>query len=201
MLPYADLVAAVASAPRMTLHGPWSRIVEHSLLQGPPPGSTGARPEPLWPGGAALYGGRFTPLGSFPTLYLACDPVTALAEAGSIFSHPALMTIRIDKNPMVMLSVDGVLTDVVDLTDSVIQASLGTNGSELTGSWILASPAPTQELGRAAYDSGVVTAFLYLSSKSPAGTCLVVFTDRLALNPANHLQVIDKSSLLAQRLP
>lgn len=201
MLPYAQLVSAVASAPRATLHGPWARTVEHALLQGPPPGSTGTAPEPLWPGGSKLYGARFTPAGSFPTLYLAASPVTAMIEVGSIFSHPSLMTTTIAKNPVVVVSVDGMLNDVVDLTDSAVQALLGTTSVELTASWVLKNPAPTQELGRAAYEAGVVTAFKFPSSKHETGWCLAIFTDRLSLNAANYVEVIDTSKKLAQRLP
>ncbi len=201
MLPYPELVQALATVPRVTLHGPWSRTIDHALLTAPPPGSSGTRPEPLWPGGAVLHGARFTPAGSFPTLYLACDPTTALAEVGSAFSHPALITITIARNPIVVLSVDGVIADVVDLTVGAIRVFLGTNASELTGSWILENPAPTQILGRAAYDCGVITALKYPSSKHPTGWCLAIFTDRLRRNPANYVEVIDTSLSLSQRLP
>lgn len=201
MLPYAELVDAVAHAPRVTIHGPWSRTVEHGLLTGPPPGSSGTQPEPLWAGGAALHGARFTPRGSFPTLYVARDPVTALTEDGSILNPVSLVTAMIAKNPVVVLTVDGVLADVVDLTARSTRAFLGTTASELTGSWLLESPSPTQELGRAAYDCGAVAALKYPSSKHPAGWCLAIFTDRLSLNSANYVEVIDTSLSLSQRLP
>lgn len=201
MLAYADLLGAVASVPRVTLHGPWSRTVEHALLQGPPPGSSGTRPQPFWPGGAVLHGARFTPIGSFPTLYLADNPVTALVEVGSVLRHASLMTVTIAKNPVVVVAVVGVLTDVVDLTDSSIQSSLGTTAAELTAPWVLVNPAPTQELGRAAYDSGAITALKFPSSKHPGGWCLAVFTDRLSLDPSNYVEVIDTSAALSQRLP
>jgi RES domain-containing protein len=202
MLSYPALAAAVASLPRVTIHGPWARSLEYALLQGPPPGRPpGSFPEPLWPGGAALYGARFTPVGSFSTLYLASDFITAQAETGSIFTHPSLRSVTIATNPVVTFAVDGVLTDVVDLHDSNVQTRISTTASELSGSWRLASPAPTQELGRAAYASGVITALKYPSSKHADGWGIAIFTERLTLNGANFVEVIDRHHRISQRLP
>lgn len=202
MLRYQALVGAVASLPRITIHGPWARSVEYALLQGPPPGSPpGSRPEPLWAGGAALSGARFTPVGSFPTLYLASDFLTSQIETGSIFTHPLLRSVTVRTDPVVTFAVDGVLTDVVDLHDSTVQSSIGTTASELTGSWRLASPAPTQELGRAAHASGVITALKYPSSKHADGWALAIFTERLTLNVANFVEVVDRRHRISQRLP
>ena len=202
MLRYQALVGAVASLPRITIHGPWARSIEYALVQGPPPGSPpGSRPEPLWPGGAALSGARFTPVGSFPTLYLASDFITAQIETGSIFTHPLLRSVTVRTDPVVTFAVDGVLTDVVDLHDSTVQSSIGTTTSELTGSWRLASPAPTQELGRAAHASGMITALKYPSSKHADGWALAIFTERLTLNVANFVEVVDRRNRISQRLP
>jgi hypothetical protein len=108
MLPYRALVRAVASLPRITIHGPWARSIEYALLQGPPPGHLpGSPPEPLWPGGAVLSGARFTPVGSFPTLYLASDFITAQIETGSIFAHPLLRAVTAPTNPVVTLPSTG----------------------------------------------------------------------------------------------
>jgi hypothetical protein len=141
MLGYSELVVAIAAAPRITVHGLWSRCIEYALLQGPPPGRPPGSPaEPLWAGGAVITGGRFTPVGSFSTLYLASDHITAQV-------------------------------------------------------------APTQELGRAAYDSGVITTLKYPSSKQPGGWGLAIFVDRLTINSVNYIEVIDKSRKLKTRLP
>jgi len=202
MLTFRELVAAIGGAPRVTIHGPWARCIEYALLQGPPPGRpAGNPPEPLWSAGSVLNGARFTPIGSFSTLYLASDFVTAQVETGSVFTHAALLATTIATNPVVTFAVDGVLADVVDLHDQAVLAMLGTSASELTGSWLLASPAPTQELGRAAFDSGRITALKYPSSKRTGGWGVAVFVERLGLNPANFVEVIDKTSKLAQRLP
>jgi len=101
----------------------------------------------------------------------------------------------------VTFAVDGVLTDVVDLRDPDLQTAIGTTLSELTGSWRLASPAPTQELGRAAYASGVITALVYPSSKHDDGYALAIFTGRLTRNVANFVEVVDSRRTIGQRLP
>jgi len=202
MLRYRALAAAVASLPRITIRGPWARSIEYALLQGPPPGRPrGSPPEPLWPGGAVISGARFTPAGSFPTLYLASDFITAQIETGSVFTHPLLRRVTVATNPIVTFAVDGVLTDVVDLIDPKVQTRIRTTMSELTGSWRLASPAPTQELGRAAYASGGITALKYPSSKHDQGWAIAIFTERLTLNGANFLEVIDRRKRIVQRLP
>jgi RES domain-containing protein len=201
MLPYPALAAAVARLPRITIHGPWARSIEYALLQGPPPGRpAGSPPEPLWAGGAVLNGARFTPVGSFPTLYLASDFITAQIETGAIFAHPLLRGVTVATDPVVTFAVDGVLTDVVDLCEPDVQTSIGTTTSELTGSWRLASPAPTQELGRAAHASGVIMALRYPSAKHDGGMGLAIFTERLSLNVANYVEVIDRHKRISQRL-
>jgi RES domain-containing protein len=202
MLQHSDLIAALKSVPRITIHGPWSRCIEYALTKGPPPGRAPGSPAgPLWPGGAVLSGARFTPRGSFSTLYLASDKVTALIEIGSIFSHAGLVSTTIATNPAVVFAVDGVLTDVVDLTDEAIQKAIGTSTQELTGAWRLSPSSPTHECGQAAFDCGVITALKFPSSKHAGAWCLAIFTDRLTLNPANFVEVVDSTSSLAQRLP
>lgn len=61
------------------------------------------------------------------------------------------------------MTVDGALTDIVDVTDSQVQNALGTNLQELTGAWVPAQASclagtgampPTQVLGQAAYEAG-----------------------------------------------
>jgi RES domain-containing protein len=50
-------------------------------------------PKPLWGLGGMLYGGRFTPKGAFETVYLAEDPVTAMAEVSGVL-YPAVFQCR-----------------------------------------------------------------------------------------------------------
>ena len=112
--------------------------------------------------------------------------------------------------PWVIFAVAGVVTEILDMCDGHIQSAVKTNLQELTGDWSysqtlflnnLGSLPPTQVLGQAAYDSGVITGIRYPSAKSPQSTCLVVFTDRLMINHQNYLKVYDPNGFLSGQLP
>jgi RES domain-containing protein len=207
MLPEADLRATLPHLPRVGIHGPWSRALQFHLLQGPPPSAPqGSPPQPLWPSGPAIYGARFTPRGGFPTVYLASDPYTALLEVEATLRNPFGPPFTLRTPPWTLFSVDGVLADVLDLTDIDIQSRLGTNLAELTGDWrvtaSLGLAPPTHLLGQVAYDSRVVTALVYASAKNTAqGIGVAVFADRLTRDGVSFLEVIDPNGQLVQRLP
>jgi hypothetical protein len=100
--------------------------------------------------------------------------------------------------PQVVVTINGVLMDIIDLTDPAIQLTLGTSRQELTGLW--SSGAPTQTLGQAAFDVGNIAGFKYESAVNPLlGTCVVVFLDRIV--PPSHLEVYDPFNNMLQRLP
>ena len=207
MFSAATIRKHLATIATITLHGPWSRAIGFNLLKGPPPGApAGSPPQPLWPGGAMLRGARFTPKGSFGSLYLSDNPVTALQEVVSIFVPPGgTVPVVLKTSPWVIVTVEGVLTNVLDVTDSSIQKHLGTTLAELTGEWAYSQSKglvpPTQLLGKAAHDAGIV-ALKYRSAKSvDDGSSIVVFTDNLASNPANYLKIFDEHRNLSQRLP
>jgi RES domain-containing protein len=187
-------------------HGCWSRTVGAHLLLGPPPGApVGSRPQPLWPGGAAVSGARFTPKGSFGTVYLASDVQTALLEVEAIFRSSAGLLFPGERLPLTLVAVTGTLPDFLDLTDPDILSALQTSLSELTGQWRLTQAQgavpPTQLLARAAYDAGTIAGFFYISAKNPVtGRGIAVFTDRLI--PGRHgLEVVDPNGIFNQRLP
>lgn len=201
MLAERDLRKALRRVNAQPAHGFYSRFVEFRHLSEAPRFPAG--PKPLWSLGSKLYGGRFTPKGSFETVYLAEDPVTAMAEvSGVLYSSLAPMP-RTAQPPWVLITVEGILLRVLDLMDPEVQAAVGTNSQELTGAWrqIQATGrlAPTQILGRLCYLSGRFEAVRYPSSKSVAGVCVAVFTDRLR-RPA-MIRVLDPRGRLAQRLP
>ena len=207
MLPEAALRGLLVTLPSVALHGPWSRTVAYRLLQSPPPGTpAGGPPQPLWPGGALVRGARFTPRAGFGTVYLASDHHTALAEVRAVLQTPAGPPLALDRQPWVVLTVDGILTQVLDLTDPIIQERLGTSPAELTGDWAysqeIGRAPPTHILGRAAYESRAFVALLYASARDPKrGRNLAVFADRLRDFPPSYLQAIDPSGRLSQRLP
>lgn len=212
MLGETALAKVLAGLPAVSVTGPWTRVLGYHLLQGPPPGALPASsPQPLWPGGAAANGARFTPKGSFGTVYLASDPITALKEVVAIFVTPFMPLGTLRTPPWAVFAVDGFVESVLDLTDQSVLDALGTTVSELTGDWRFSQALfetgagafpPTQLLGKLAYDSGPYQGLRYRSAKDPAaGVGLAVFPDRLVEGGASFVEVHDPNGLIAQRLP
>lgn len=198
MLPPLQLAAALANAPLISAHGPWSRALGYRYLLGPPPGQTGP-PQPLWGGAASLAGARFTPQGGFDSIYLANDPITAFVEVSALVLLPG-GPVPVRSSPWVVVSVDGILNDLLDLTDPATLTALVTTAQEMTGNWVTTPHPPTQLLGQLAYDSGRIAGIQYASAKHPGGVNLVVFPNRIPIAAGNHLQVFDPHGNLAQRI-
>jgi RES domain-containing protein len=220
MLPLRALRKVLPTLPRIPLRGPWYRAVNYDYLIGPPPGSpAGGAVQPLWPGGASRMGARFTPRAlpgasgsgapGIDCLYLAEEEVTPLMEIAGVLRPPGSV-VPLLFEPQVIMTVDGVLTDVLDLTDSATQLALGTSPQELTGLWILqqashlagrAPQPPTQTLGQQAFAARSIVGLRYPSSKNPAGVGLVVFTSRL-VRGRHSLEVFNQTAgRLQQSLP
>jgi RES domain-containing protein len=198
MLPVIQLAATLGAVNLASAHGPWSRTVGYQYLLRPPPGLTGS-PQPLWGGAAKLVGARFTPQGSFDSIYLAHDPITAFIEVSALVVLPG-GPVPVRSAPWVVVSVDGMLNQLLDLTDATTLAALGTTGQEMTGAWATTTHPPTQLLGRIAYDSGRISGITYASAKHPGGLNLVVFPDRISVAAGNYLEVYDPHGNLAQRI-
>lgn len=211
MLSPQELQKLLPSLPRISVPGPWTRVLAHKYTVIAPPGSPlGTLPDPLWSGGASKRGARFTPRGGFKSIYLATDPITALLEVSLVFQNPNAPAFTMATPPWVIFAVDGVVTETLDLCDASIQSALNTNLQELTGDWSYSQSLflnnqgpipPTQVLGQAAYDSGMITGIRYPSAKQPQSSCLLVFPDRLVMNRQNYLRVYDPSGFLRGRLP
>jgi RES domain-containing protein len=198
MLPFMQLAAALAAAKLTSAHGPWARTVEYRHLLGPPPALTGP-PQPLWGGAARLAGARFTPQGSFDSIYLAQHPITAFIEVSALVMLPG-GPVPVYTPPWVIVTVDGILNNLLDLTDTATLAALGTTAQEVTGTWATIPHPPTQLLGQLAYDSGRITGLKYASAKHPGGLNLVVFPDRIPVAAGSFLEVYDPHGNLAQRI-
>jgi RES domain-containing protein len=198
MLPARQLTAALAKIQLTSAAGPWSRAIGYRYLLSPPPGLTGP-PQPLWGGAAKLVGARFTPKGGFDSIYLAHDPVTAFLEVSALILLPG-GPLPVRSAPWVIVTVDGTLGNLLDLTQAPTLAMLGTSEQEVTGTWANMPHPPTQLLGRLAYDSGRIAGIRYASAKHPGGLNLVVFPDRVSVAPGSFLQVYDPHGNLAQRL-
>ena len=125
------------------LRGPWYRAVRYEYVVGPPPGAPpGAAVQPLWSGGAARGGRASRPkatgggAAAIDSLYLAEDELTPLMEIAGVL-RPQGSPVPLLFPPQVMMTVDGVLTDVLDVTDVAVQRLLGTFQQELTGDWVV----------------------------------------------------------------
>jgi RES domain-containing protein len=152
MLPEPELRRALADIPAIPLHGPFSRFVSLEAMQ--LRGRNMPVPRPLWGIGSIKNGGRYNKPESFEVIYLAEDPVTALAEVNLIFrTDPALSQVK--GPPMVHIAVEGILEKVLDVTLQNVQSVLATSHQELTGAWLLEQvqrgEAPTQRLGRVCF--------------------------------------------------
>ena len=167
-------------------------------LLGAPPGVTGP-PQPLWGGAAKIAGARFTPQGGFDSIYLAHDPITAFIEVSALILLPN-GPVPVCTPPWVIVTVDGIMNNLLDLTDAATLAALGTTAQEMTGTWVTTPHPPTQLLGRMAYDSDRIAGIKYASAKHPGGLNLVVFPDRIPVAAGSFLQVYDPHGNLAQRL-
>jgi RES domain-containing protein len=141
-------------------HGPWTRAVAFKHLYK-------ANPEPLYGGGAKTNGARFTPKGSFECVYLAQDPITALAEIASIFTHPdwekSERFTYPNTPPWTLFTVKGVIDNVLDLTDEATRHALGIlHLQEIAGHWRTLEKPPTQGLGLAAFENGSIKGIKYM---------------------------------------
>jgi hypothetical protein len=136
--------------------------------------------------------------------------MTTVAEVSGVL-RPAGSPVAIVFRPLALMSVLGVLTNLVDTTDPVIQAALGTNQQELTGNWAQAQVKylagsgpmpPTQVLGRAAFDANAIVGLIYESTKSSTNAKgILVFTDRLAAAGSYVELYNEPGGKLQQRIP
>jgi len=205
MLEEKSLQSALQPIKPKASHGPYSRCVAfHHLLSVSQRAGRSKPPQPLWGMGSKRFGGRFTPRDSFERIYLAMDPVTALTEVTAVLRNMQGGFATLQSQPWVVVTVQGVLVCVLDLSDAAIVSQLGSNHQELMGEWRysqeLNGEAPTQRLGRVCHQTGRFDGILYPSSKNPPhGASLAVFPDRL--RQTAFLEVYDPNGNLAQRLP
>jgi RES domain-containing protein len=152
--------------------------------------------------GAKMLGGRFTPRGTFETLYVATTAATARIEAESRITASGV--VDAPSKPYVHFVVRGRLQKVLDLTDAGVLVTLKTTEDEMTGPWILGQiqgdEAPTQILGRVVHTVRRIEAILFPSSKDrPEGRCLAVLPDQL--KRGSFLEIVDETGLVKERLP
>jgi hypothetical protein len=114
--------------------------------------------------------------------------------------------VTLKSHPWVVVTVEGVLHGILDLTDLDVQRELGTSVQELTGEWSYAQStigkAETQRLGEAAFASEDILGLKYPSAKNTGkGEAIVIFTARLTAAQHSFVEVYDPHHHLSQRLP
>lgn len=179
MLPAAQLPAVLAALPPVEYRQNLFRSTLPRYIAGP---------TPISGIGAKLRGARYTPVGSFETIYFAEEPLTAFRE----FHHINLQLMHDMDDPFAArLAVVATLIPQVtlepiqtlDLTRREVRAALATDLSELTGPWrVWSGPGlpPTQLLGQEAHSSGLFQAIRFPSARNPNGNCVAIFPHKLA---------------------
>jgi RES domain-containing protein len=158
--------------------------------------------KPLSSEGSRLRSGRFHIKGVCDAIYMALDPIGALAEVESLL-YVDHRLVPSPADPRTMFTIYYELSRSLDLCDSSVKASLGLGHGDLTGTWRRAThknPAPTQRLGHAAARVHL-QGLLFPSTKAPGGINLVVFPKNLTVRERGSLAVHDSSGELAHTLP
>lgn len=139
----------------------------------------------------------------FGALYTSDSPVTALREV-DILKNTSIGVMPFPAPPYILISLNYRLQSILDITDRDIQRHLNTSLQELTGSWKLSlndnGIAPTQALGKVAYDLGIQA--LKVPSAvglEPNSFNLVIFPENLSDN--EYIQIYDPSGTVNLRLP
>jgi RES domain len=201
-------LAACASLPGTPENDYWFRLIETGHL------STALSTAYAKKAVSRFNAGSFLdPADQFATLYFADDPLPAQFEVGALLGDPRPGAhVPHPRKTFVTLNVHIILHDVVDLTDEAsAQIPLETNVQELTGDWkgyqirnrytSVSGPtgiAPTQQLGRALFDTGV-EGFRAISARVPYHKTLVVFVD--SLQKGSELTFSDGSGVVHRIAP
>jgi RES domain-containing protein len=144
--------------------------------------------------GSKSNGARYTPKGSFPTVYGSLDPDTAMHEALAFHRRAGIPVEQ--AMPRVFVSMRVALRRILPLTDRRTRALLRLSVRRLTRvRWQdeqdSGREALTQAVGRIARELGFEG--LLVPSAQGAGQNLVLFPDRLL--PGSRLEIINAGQL------
>lgn len=138
--------------------------------------------------GARINGGRFTPPGSFPTLYLCETRPCAVAELNRQGTRHVVGVEGL--LPRVLYRYDLDLQRMLDLTDQETRGHLGITENELVADdW-----AMCQQIGAEAHASGDQA--IRTISATGVGTVLVIFPE-LAGSGVVHVELVERWDDLA----
>ncbi|MBK1878784.1 RES family NAD+ phosphorylase [Pelagicoccus mobilis] len=132
--------------------------------------------------GGLKASGRWHLKGSFPCLYTATTPETALQEALAQKRYHSLPDY--ESLPRVLIGLKAKLLHLLDLTDGRIRQRLRISESKITEcDWrdenrFENQESITQSLGRAIYNQGYEGIIAPSSADQPDGVCLVLFPSK-----------------------
>lgn len=160
------------------------------------------RDSPLSAIGAFERGGRYNAPHTFPVLYSAGSPVTALREAEGLFMTADGQLQGVPRDPELVLTLECTLSRVLDLTIPELYSDLGTSREELVSlnpSRFIVNArkeeTPTQLLGSACFRSERISALKVPSAQDPEGYCVDIFLESLVIG--ERVSILDKSGRLA----
>ena len=159
------------------------------------------RDSPLSAIGAFERGGRYNAPRTFPVLYSADSPVTALQEVEALFETLDGRLQGVPRDPEIVLTVECRITRVLDLTKPELLPPLGTSREELISAhpsrFILNArneQSPTQQLGLACSRSQRISALKVPSTRNALGYYFDIFLDSLA--EGEHILILDSTGRL-----
>lgn len=184
------LKATLNTTPLVTYSGYSYRVIEDRW-----------RNDPLSAIGALRHGGRYNAPDTFSLLYTANSRITALKEVQALFDAADGQLADVPRNPELLLTLEIRLLYVLDLTNAMLCAKLGTSREELVSEtpsrFILNSrgkTTPIQDLGAACNMSGRISALKVPSAAHSVGYCLNIFLDRLFIG--EHIAIRDEYNRL-----
>ena len=201
-------LAACSTLPRTPENGVWYRLIEPSHMSTALSSAHTKVALSRFNAGSVLRRAD-----RYATLYFADDPLPAHFEVGALLGDPMPGGhMPHPRRSFVVLNVHVILREVVDLTDvATAHLPLQTNAQELTGDWRgyrsrgpytpLSAPtgiAPTQELGRALFRTGV-EAFRAISARVPWHKTLTVFVDNMQVG--SSLSFRDPTGTIVHTIP
>lgn len=159
------------------------------------------RDSPLSAIGAFERGGRYNAPKTFPVLYSADSPVTALQETEALFATPDGRLHGVPRDPEILLTLECNLFRVLDLTTEELYADLGTTREELVSvhpsRFILNArneETSTQRLGSGCSGSGQISAIKVPSAQRAEGYCLNIFVESLVVG--ERVAILDTTGRL-----
>jgi RES domain-containing protein len=136
--------------------------------------------EPRSGAGARIHGGRWNPPGSFPTLYLALDVQTVIAEFHRLARRQALAVSAFLPRELHRFAVE--LEAVLDLRSEAARAAVGLSERALRAD----DPTACREIGSAAHSIGIEA--ILAPSAAGSGSVLAVSLD--ALRPDSRVEAL-----------